>query len=221
MAVPRDYHKRGRPEVAKFLPATYANVLEIGCGEGAFRANLARKCNYVGIEPLSAAASVAMEVLDEVHVGTFDQVAASLPRRHFDLVICNDVIEHMIDHDAFFESIKVHMTPHANLVGSIPNVRYLPNLINLLISKNWKYTNEGILDRTHLRFFTEKSLRESLESHGYQIASFAGINSLTLERTSIKRFAKSLLISVFGEDTRHLQFGFRASLAWSSGSATT
>lgn len=86
-----------------------------------------------------------------------DRTAAALPDQHFDMVICNDVIEHMVDHDHFLEHIKTKMRPGACIVGSIPNVRHLTALFKLLVAKDWPYSASGILDRTHLRFFTENS----------------------------------------------------------------
>ena len=151
------YFRNHRAEVAPFLPLQYHRVLEIGCGEGKFRANLKLPCEYTGVEPSEMVAKFALATLDQVHVGTFESVASQLPRKHFDLVICNDVIEHMVDHDQFLESIKRNMTADGVLVGSVPNVRYVMHLWDLMVKKDWQYADTGILDRTHLRFFTEKA----------------------------------------------------------------
>ena len=207
-----NYHRNFRAEVAAFLPGRYAKVLEIGCGEGRFRANLPAPCEYVGVEPSPAAAQVARGVLDAVHTGTFESVVGNLPDGHFDLVICNDVIEHMPDHDAFLEAIKGKMAPGACLAGSIPNVRWLPNLWGLMVGRDWEYIDHGILDRTHLRFFTERSWRRSLELHGYRVEMLEGITPLDLGKNPLKRAAKSLLINAVGADCRYLQFGWRAVL---------
>lgn len=171
------YYHGGRPEVARFLPEAYARILEIGCGDGGFRLLLAGECEYWGVEPEAAAAEKATSHLHQVLQGTFEQVMDRLPETYFDLVICNDVIEHMMDHDVFLREIQKKMTPGGYLVGSIPNVRYYKNLSALLFLKDWKYTAKGILDSTHLRFFTQKSLTRVFKAHGFAVERLEGLNS--------------------------------------------
>jgi 2-polyprenyl-3-methyl-5-hydroxy-6-metoxy-1,4-benzoquinol methylase len=210
--VDAEYYAKHRPEVVPFLPPEPRRVLEIGCGEGRFRANLPRTCEYRGVEPSVQAGRVASARLDVVLVGTYGEVAAELPAHYFDLVICNDVIEHMSDHDAFLEDIKQKMAPGAHLVGSVPNVRFLSNLFQVLIGKEWRYEEFGVLDRTHLRFFTGRSWERTLREHGFVVEAIAGINPVDLGANWSRRLAKSAAIAVLGADTRFLQFGFRARL---------
>lgn len=139
-----EYYRGKRPDVGKFLPKQYARVLEIGCGEGEFVTNLRLPCEVWGIEPCERAAKNASEKLHKVLNGLYQEVSDLLPNDYFDLIICNDIIEHMEDHDQFFESIKTKMTENAYLVGSIPNVRYVGNLFALLIKKDWKYEDAYI-----------------------------------------------------------------------------
>lgn len=205
-----EYYKHYRPEVARLLPKKYAHVLEIGCGEGRFRSNLTQPCEYVGVEPSPAAATKASNSLDRVLTGTYEGVADALPDDYFDLVICNDVIEHMTDHDRFLEDIKRHMKPGALLVGSVPNVRYFFHLWNLMVRKDWQYVDHGILDNTHLRFFTQKSWRKTLEAHHYEIEILHGINEPSWGNKVLRRWAKLVLATIIGSDSRFLQTGFRA-----------
>ena len=204
-----EYYQHVRPEVAALLPKTYARVLEVGCGTGTFRANLKQEHEYWGIEPNAAVVADAETRLDRVLTGTYDDVADDLPDGFFDLVVCNDVIEHMTDHDAFFRSIRQKMTPDAKIVASIPNVRHFRNLIDLMVRKDWEYQSAGTLDRTHFRFFTEKSLRRSLREHGFEVERFEGLNPF-----GIYSFWKRVVVwpfaLVLGQDVRPLQFGVRA-----------
>lgn len=194
--------------MARFLPADYRRVLEVGCGAGEFRSRLTRPHEYWGIEP-SAAAALARPRADRVLEGTYDAVAAELPEAYFDLVICNDVIEHIEDVDGFLDRVRTRISPGGVLVGSIPNVRFVVHLYELLAKKDWEYRDEGILDRTHLRFFTEKSLRRLFAAHRYRIEEFAGINALETRGLAPKALVKRLLVRALGPDTRYLQFGFR------------
>ena len=194
--------------MVQFIPEYYSKVLEIGCGEGNFKNNLNYKNEYWGVEPNEIACSNAKKKLDRVLEGTYQDVEKDLPNSYFDLIICNDVIEHMRDHEKFLQSIKKKIKKNGVLISSVPNVRYVDNLFNLLKRKDWKYVNSGILDKTHLRFFTKKSLKRILEDNGFVIEIFKGINPK--KRSSLlKQFNTNFLIFLFGKDSRFLQFGFR------------
>lgn len=213
------YYANQRPEIVPFLPERRRSVLEIGCGFGNFSGNLPGVEETWGIEPHAPAAEAASARLSRVINSTFDMAMASLPKRHFDLVICNDVIEHMPDHVAFLRQIKEFIAPGGCLVGSIPNVRYYQNLFELLFEKDWHYRQWGILDRTHLRFFTEKSLRRAFQANGYRIDRMEGINPVVdTSSTRAKLYAglARILIPLSGgyyDDIRFLQFGFRVTPA--------
>lgn len=210
------YYNNYRTEMNTFLPASYETVLEIGCGEGLYRQNCLTTAEYWGVEPHKESALKASNRIAKVLNGTFEDVVADIPDGYFDLVICNDVIEHMIRPDAFLEKIKDKMKPGAVLVGSVPNVRFLPNLLDVLVKKDWAYTDSGILDRTHLRFFTQKSLERSLFDAGYKVELMCGINPLASKWKSVRKIGRSLRmliqIKLFGADTRFMQFGFRAKI---------
>lgn len=202
------YYTHHRQEMIPALPQQYTKVLEIGCGEGRFRKNLSLPHEYWGLEPVRTAAKVAEENLDHVLVGTYREQMDDLPNHYFDLIICNDVIEHMTDHDFFFESIKSKLKQGGVIVASIPNVRHILNLYELLVKKDWEYKDAGILDRTHFRFFTRKSLLAILARHQYEIEYLKGINGYQGDAL-LKRIIGNLIISVLGSDTRFLQFAIR------------
>ena len=212
----KTYFKEERPELKQLLPKQFEKVLEIGCGEGTFISSINGDVEKWGVEPDKNAASRASEKLFKTVNATYVESLPSLPDNYFDLVVCNDVIEHLSDHDFFFESIKTKMKEGAYLVGSIPNVRYFENIARFLIAKDWKYREDDILDRTHLRFFTEKSLLRTIKEHNYKIEKFIGVNKLTLKPFSVKMLLKviviySIVMLTFGshKDILYLQFGFR------------
>ena len=199
-----------------FVPARRARVLEIGCGEGQFTAALTGVQEGWGIEP-SPAARIAKGRLTRVLEATFDEAEPQLPPGYFDLVICNDVIEHMPDHASFFSRIARYIAPNGMMIGSIPNVRFYINMFEYLIEKNWRYTDVGILDRTHLAFFTEKSFRQTLERHGFKVLQLTGINSWhrfsnTTRTRTYRLLGYALVAATLGyfADIRYLQFAFQA-----------
>jgi SAM-dependent methyltransferase len=205
------YYDGTRREVAKFLPERYAKVLEIGCGEGGFHANLVN-CEYWGIEPTQPAAALASARLFKVINASYEEAFDKLPDSYFDLIICNDVMEHMPDHDKFFQTIKQKMAANSYIVGSVPNVRFIGVVYKLLFLKDWEYENQGILDRTHLRFFTETSLKRTFQAHGFVIEALGGVNQVEFTWMPLRVLLKNALILLLGKDTRSYQFGFRIKL---------
>ena len=215
-AYPEFYFATPRDEVFAFVPAGSRRVLEIGCGSGAFRAHFPAEVEYWGVEPEDGPAADAAKHLTRVLQGNAGDCLPAQPDGYFDLIVCNDVIEHMPDHRRFLRDIQRVMSPGGSLVGSVPNVRLLSNLARLLLKRDWEYIDSGILDYTHLHFFTEKSLRRELLNAGFSIEKLAAINALGSRERGLSRMLKltastaaSLLV---GRDTRFVQFAFRARL---------
>ncbi|MBX2848864.1 MAG: class I SAM-dependent methyltransferase [Acidiferrobacterales bacterium] len=206
------YHKFYRQEMRQFLPLNYSKVLEVGCGEGNFRSNLNNSHEYWGIEPNLAASEIAQEKLDKVLCGKYEDVSNQLPDKYFDLIICNDVIEHMEHHDKFLFALQKNIAPSGSLIVSIPNVRYIPNLMELIFLKDWHYREAGILDVTHLRFFTFKSLKRVLHETGWHINKIRGINRYGSHRIGHKLALSYFGQALFGRDTAYMQFGANLSL---------
>jgi 2-polyprenyl-3-methyl-5-hydroxy-6-metoxy-1,4-benzoquinol methylase len=174
----RDYYSNVRHEMEPYLPPDYTRVLEIGCGEGVFAPLLKPGCETWGVELDEASAASARTRFGQVLVGTFEAVRDRLPRRHFDLVVCNDVMEHMPYPDDFLVALHEHMVSGGYIIASIPNMRHWEVLWQLLVRKDWRYGREGIMDRTHLRFFTERSILRMFEEAGFRIERSGGINGV-------------------------------------------
>lgn len=202
-----NYYKNARSEILEFLPkVAQKKILEIGPGEGNFSRLIKTHAEYWAVE-----VNEELDVGDgftSVLRGSYEEISGELPIAYFDIVVCNDVIEHMNDHESFLRNIRIKMTKDASIVGSIPNVRYYKNLLNLLINKDWQYGNEGILDRTHLRFFTEKSFTECVTKLGFRISKIKGINGISIDDGYLKYLVKMILVRIFGLDSQYQQFGF-------------
>jgi 2-polyprenyl-3-methyl-5-hydroxy-6-metoxy-1,4-benzoquinol methylase len=204
------YFSYDREEMARFVPSNCQRALEVGCAEGGFRRHFPAQCEYWGVEQSVDAADRASEVLDKVLASSFEDAAHQLPDAYFDVIICNDVIEHVADGSAFVSVLKTKLNADGVLIGSIPNVRFQKNLAELLLKKDWEYKDEGILDRTHLRFFTEKSLRRFLEECGLVIQDLRGINSFLKRKPTPRSLLRRFFVFLLGKDTQYRQFGFRA-----------
>jgi 2-polyprenyl-3-methyl-5-hydroxy-6-metoxy-1,4-benzoquinol methylase len=213
----RTYFGHPRVEMLRLLPSRRSRVLEVGCGEGRFSAAIEGVAELWGVEPDPEAAAVASRKMKTVLVGTYEAVQAELPDAYFDLVICNDVIEHMADHDLFLAEIKQKLAPRGVIVGSVPNVRYFKNLLDLLVLKDWHYKDSGILDCTHLRYFTIKSLRRSLLGAGYRIDILRGINGNIRLQAQFRHLVYCLFGAIVilitaghSRDVQYMQIAFRA-----------
>jgi 2-polyprenyl-3-methyl-5-hydroxy-6-metoxy-1,4-benzoquinol methylase len=178
-AVDGSYYEGGRPEMLEFVPQTARRILEVGCAEGNFAKQLKERnqAELWGVELVEAAAAKARPKLDRVLVGSFDEVSEQLLPGYFDAIIFNDVLEHLMWPETALEKCKSLLNETGVIVASIPNVRHFSNLKELLLRKDWEYKDCGILDRTHLRFFTEKSIRTMFVRAGYTILRFTGINA--------------------------------------------
>lgn len=203
------YFDQSRPELQPFLPSNPKRILEIGCGSGNFITHFRNDVEYWGIEPNPPSVAKATLKLNKVICGYYDDVAYQIPDDYFDLVICNDVLEHIDRYQKFLSEISKKLNGQGYIVGSVPNVRFVTNLFNLLIKKDWQYTKSGILDKTHLRFFTEKSLRRELLDMQFSIERFGGLNPVKYEGSIFKFIVKYVMVILFGWDVRFLQFGFR------------
>jgi len=179
IAVSNDYNvyaKTSRDEMAPFVPDEARSILDVGCSIGNFGSLLKSRgsAEVWGIEIDSEAAEIAAERLDRVLVGAFDR-SLDIPQQ-FDCIVFNDVLEHMIDPYSALAYAKELLTEDGFVVASIPNVRYFGNIWKLIVDGTWEYTDCGILDRTHLRFFTKKSICSTFDRLGFHIGEIKGIN---------------------------------------------
>ncbi len=172
-----DYFEQSRLEMLAFVPAHCQRVLDVGCSKGNFGGLLKRTRNVEvwGVEPVAAAAAEAAAKLDRVIEGVFNE-ETDLPMAGFDTVIFNDVLEHLFDPVAALRQAHKLLKPGGVVVASIPNIRHFQTLWKVVVQGDWRYTSDGILDRTHLRFFTRNSIIELFCEAGYSIQQLSGIN---------------------------------------------
>ena len=204
-----EYFGNLRREMVPFVPAEAKTILDIGCGAGAFSAGLkadrraaGRELEVWGVEMNVDAAGRAGQVLDKVLVGEFSAVLADLPGGRFDCIVLNDVIEHVAEPADLLKSLRPLLASSGRLVASIPNVRYFFNVVDLVWHGRWDYVDEGILDRTHLRFFTRSSIVKLLAECGFQVMVMQGINptrSLKFKLANLSSLGRY-------SDMRYLQF---------------
>ncbi|RMD49523.1 MAG: class I SAM-dependent methyltransferase, partial [Ignavibacteria bacterium] len=89
-----------------------------------------------------------------------------LPANKFDLIMFADVLEHLIDPEYVLKELKNKLKPGGEIIASIPNIRHW-SIFRQLLEGNWNYAEHGLLDKTHLRFFTRKTMISLFENAGY------------------------------------------------------
>lgn len=202
-----EYYTDKRQEMLKFIPKTAKTILDVGCGTGVFSAQLLNGENNVwGIELDEESAQIASKVLNKVLTGKVEDVINELPDNYFDAIIFNDVLEHLYDPWDIMEKMKSKLSKDGNVVCSIPNVRYIRNIGQLVFNRDWKYCDFGILDVTHIRFFTKKSIIRFFTELGYKVEKIKGINSTKSERLRIYWFFINLFSFFSHTDIAYLQF---------------
>ena len=171
-----------------YVPGSCRRLLEVGCGIGRFGEKLkqTRNIEVWGVEPLASAAQIAATKLDHVTTGLFDP-QAGLPEATFDCIVFNDVLEHMVGPEKALRYARKLLSPGGTIVASIPNVRHIAVIWQLAVNGRWDYADWGLLDRTHLHFFTKSNIVEMFKSEGYAIERISGINAFVgnpgLDRT--------------------------------------
>ena len=143
-------------------------VLEIGCACGATLLkikHLYKNAEVAGIELNAQSAKIAA-CLADVRCADIEKTPLSFPAEHFDYIIAGDVLEHLYDPWKVLNELKTYLKPAGRIIASIPNVMNYTVLFEL-INGNWTYSDDGILDRTHLRFFTLREITKMFEQAGY------------------------------------------------------
>ena len=191
------YPASARTELQKFLPRDAKTFLDVGCGQGGFAATIravSPKAFVSGIEILPEQAREAALVMDEIIIGQIPEIFDQLAGRSFDCIVLNDILEHLEDPWMTLRRTKEIVHSNTVIVASIPNVQFLPVSLNLLMRGNWDYTDYGILDMTHLRFFTRKSIMELFAGSGFHMESIEGVNSLILDgrKALLRPFLRAL-----------------------------
>jgi len=104
--------------------------------------------------------------MDQLWIGDAEVLICEVPNAEYDFILCLDLLEHLIDPWSFVSELHKKLKPGGKVIASIPNIRTLRVLFNLLIKGKFEYADKGIMDRTHLRFFTKSTIIQLMESNG-------------------------------------------------------
>lgn len=175
-AKPTEYYANVRRDILPLLGGPYGKALEIGCGAGGTLRHLRDTglCAWVGgVEPTAAADEAAGHLDQTWHAPVEDLLAAgALPQA--DLILCLDVLEHLVNPWQVLRQLAALLPPGGTLIASIPNIRHYKVSLPLVLEGRWEYQDSGIMDSTHLRFFTRASAQALFAQAGLVVADLRG-----------------------------------------------
>jgi len=187
------YYGHKRTDILEHIPKDARRVLDVGCGSGVFGDALKKErgpsVEVAGIEIDADAARKAASKLDKVIAGDVEKIALPFPKGYFDVIIYGDILEHLMDPWGLLKKYKDILKTGGHVIASIPNIAHY-KILNGLRNKEWRYEKAGLLDETHLRFFTINSIKRMFTEAGYRIVSISNIVRASKTR---KRLNKLLL----------------------------
>jgi 2-polyprenyl-3-methyl-5-hydroxy-6-metoxy-1,4-benzoquinol methylase len=186
------YYGETREEMVKYVPESSRKILEVGCGEANFLARFQGGGRELwGVEPHPESARKALSKIDRVLIEPIESALLTLAGESFDCVVFNDVIEHLVDPWHVLEKVRHDLLSNKGVVvASIPNIRHYTIIKSLLQTGEWNYEEWGLLDRTHLRFFTLSTMKSLFQDAGFELITFESIEitSVPLKLRLLSKF---------------------------------
>jgi 2-polyprenyl-3-methyl-5-hydroxy-6-metoxy-1,4-benzoquinol methylase len=185
-----------RAEMLRYLPASLRSVLDVGCASGRFTSAMRKRfpdADIWGIDPVA---------YDDA--GRFRRIVGRFPddlpgELRFDCIVFNDVLEHLVDPWEALRATLPLLLPGGSVVASIPNIRNIEILRALVVHGRWQYADIGILDRTHLRFFTRSGIVDLFECSGWRVRTIEPLNIKGRPRHAVNRLSRGRLSGFVAE----------------------
>ncbi len=192
-----DYYSHIRQDIIPFISDdhdTPLKILEIGCGAGATLAHikyLFPNSKVHGIELVQEIVSISDKNLNII-CGNIENMILPYEKHSFDYIICGDVLEHLLYPQNTLSMLREYLKLDGYILASLPNLMNAKVIYNLLCG-NFTYTDSGILDKTHVRFFTLKEIIKLFEEQGFTLENIEYSVSPTESTETNIDFFKQLL----------------------------
>jgi 2-polyprenyl-3-methyl-5-hydroxy-6-metoxy-1,4-benzoquinol methylase len=187
---PTGYYGSIREEMFVFIENNPQRTLEFGCGEGGFSSIVKQRfgAETWAVEINTCAAQMASRNLFKVICCSAEESITKLPDKYFDNIYLFDFLEHLVDPYTLLKQLKKKMSDSGVIIASIPNIRHYKTALEYLWRGDWSYRDAGILDITHLRFFTYKSIIRTLEALDFRIQKIQGIHKSGNHKLNLLNF---------------------------------
>lgn len=192
------YYASERGDIIALIPIEAKRILDVGCGFGLMGRSIKEKRKFVevsGIEAEPNAIEIAKTNLDAVIAGDVESVKLPFENGYFDCIIYGEILEHLKDP---WQTLKEHgkyLKKGGLCIASMPNISHY-SIIKGLLKDEWDYKDSGILDKTHLRFFTIDGIRKMFRDAGYAILD----EKRYIRASRVKKFLGKIL----GKSVLHL-----------------
>lgn len=217
MTQPHGYHDHINHDLLARLPVDAQRVLEIGCGSGALAVAYRQRnpgAHYTGVEKAPRPAQQAAARLHATVHGDIEAPAclAALDRhaqgKQWDLIVCGDVLEHLLDPLRTLADLRLRTRPGGQCMACIPNIGHY-SIVHQLLRAQWNYADAGLLDRTHLRFFTLPTMAALFQQSGWVLRE---CTARVIDEAATTRGIASLLplAPVLGLDPAQMQLHLSA-----------
>lgn len=209
------YYHGVNPVIMNLIRDEWTSILDIGCGTGKLGKALKQKGRTIcGIESFEDAAKQAEQELDHVLCGNIEQMALPYHHEQFDCIIFGDVLEHLLDPWAVLKKVKPFLKKEGAILSSIPNIGHISTVLELLAGR-FSYTDAGLMDQTHLRFFTLHEIHALFLSAGFRIQELEVIRVQHPSYVSVTNDLHELLVkhgirSDFNETSTAYQYVVKA-----------
>ncbi|MBC7475603.1 MAG: class I SAM-dependent methyltransferase [Candidatus Sericytochromatia bacterium] len=203
------YYSNLREEILYLVPYQASNILDIGCATGNFGKSIKQrqKAHVTGIEINQKIAQIAKQNIDDVYIGNVESQVLLLNDNSYDCIVLADVLEHLKNPEQILTQLSKKITDQGLFLISIPNFSNY-HVIDKIIFGKFAYQSSGILDKTHIKFFTKSSIIDMLNNIGLEIQSFDyAINLVKINTDIIKAIENyGIDIKVFLQESEYSQY---------------
>ena len=169
----KGYHDLLRRKILELVPTTAKKILDLGCGTGNLGKALKKRqpCSVYGVELNKEAAKIAEKNLDAVQIDNLNRFDPTFSTVKYDCLIFADILEHLVSPWVVLKKFSSVLTDGGTIIASLPNVAH-PLILENLKRGVFRYEPAGILDITHLRFFTKTTIFQMFTQCGLKITGF-------------------------------------------------